>query len=268
MPFGLRPSRDRSRKAFMASFLHRSGIVALTLLLCPFLAGAAGPHASATLDRAGSAHAQTYRFWSYWHADGGSWNLATTGPSDHRPADGSVEGWRFTESSGSAGDSASPRPKPSFDGICASTPARQDAKRVAVVLDYGTAAEATEGRQPPEPRTACARVPSEADGGDVLAAIAEDEYLGDGRVCGIDGYPPGGCTETGSGAGADSTSPAEGPAATATAGSGDAPAAGASGGEAASGEGTPVGAIVAAAVGGLLVLVLAGAAAFRARRSG
>lgn len=230
-------------------------------LLLPLLAA---PQASATPGPAAVGDAQTYRFWSYWHADDGSWNLATTGPSDHQPVDGSVEGWRFTESSGSAGDSASPRPEPSFDRICASTPAQQGTKRVAVALDYGTAAEVPEGTHPPVPRTACAQVSPDADGSEVLEAVAEIQYLDDGQVCGIDAYPPAGCSGSGSGDGADSTSPGERSAA-ATAGSGDASGAASDGGK--TDAGPPVGAIVGTALGGLLVIVLGAAALLRARKS-
>jgi hypothetical protein len=35
-------------------------------------------------------------YWSYWHAKpGGSWTYSSTGPADHDPAPGTVEGWAF-----------------------------------------------------------------------------------------------------------------------------------------------------------------------------
>lgn len=238
----------------MTSLLRRSGIVALTL----FLAFAATGLVPTTLDPAPSAHAQTYRFWSYWHAQDSSWTLATEGPSSRQPAEGSVEGWRFTMSSGNAGDTADPRPEPSFGRICAGTPAQEGTKRVAVVLDYGTTEEAPGEAHPPALRTACARVPPDGDGSQVLAAIAEERYLNDGRVCSIDGYPRGACGD------AASKSSSE-PSATATTTAGSADSAG---GQAASGGGLPASAVVGTAIGGVLVAVLGGAAVSRARRSG
>ena len=68
-------------------------------------------------------------------------------------------------------------------------------KRVAVLVDFGVEADAREGEQPPAPYAACAQVPSNATGMQVLDAVAdvrsETSDFGP-ALCGIDGYPAAG----------------------------------------------------------------------------
>ncbi|NEC51261.1 hypothetical protein G3I18_22230, partial [Actinospica acidiphila] len=117
--------------------------------LLPLLAGA------------GQAQAAGYRYWSFWERDGSAWTYATVGPSLSRPADGDVVGFRFSVSEDS-GDAAKPRGEAGFDTICAKTPAEDGTKRVALVLDFGTPADAPSGERPPAARTACAQVAEDA----------------------------------------------------------------------------------------------------------
>ncbi|CAM5296740.1 SCO2322 family protein [Streptomyces fumanus] len=201
---------------------------------------------------AGQAEAAGYRYWSFWDRDGGRWTYATEGPSTARPADGDVQGFRFAVSEDS-GDAARPRGAAEFAEICADTPAKDGAKRVALVLDFGTAADAPSGETPPGRRTACARVASDATTADALAAVAGPlRYDTNALLCAIAGYPKTGCGEQ------VSDDADGGPAA-----AGDEPAGGdRDGGD--SGGGPSVGLFAGAAV----VAVL-GAAAFRqARRRG
>ncbi|WP_267883897.1 SCO2322 family protein, partial [Streptomyces sp. NRRL WC-3549] len=132
--------------------MRRTGRTAVLLLL----AGAV-----LTLLGAGSAQAAGYRYWSYWEGDGTTWAYATQGPSLVRPDDGSVQGFRFAVSEDSQ-DAARPRRTPDFGAICAGTPAEDGRKRIALVIDPGTAADAPDGEAPPAPRTACARVAADA----------------------------------------------------------------------------------------------------------
>lgn len=137
------------------------------------------------------AHAAAYRYWSFWQRDTatGDWTYAQTGPALSRPGDGSVEGWRFGVSP-DADSAARPRGAARFAAICDATPARPGTKRVALLLDFGTAADA------PAARTACARVPSDATSADALAAVAPPlRYNSAGLVCAITGYPATGCGE-------------------------------------------------------------------------
>ncbi|WKX70089.1 SCO2322 family protein [Streptomyces sp. XD-27] len=157
---------------------------------------------------AAPAHAQGYRYWSFWERDGDAWTYATQGPSTARPDDGETIGFRFAVSEDSR-NAAQPRGAADFDAICAGTPAKGDAKRVAVVIDFGTAAHAPDGETPPPARTACARVRSGASAAEALAAVAKPlRYGSSALLCGIADYPRSGCAEqadrSGTGSGADS----------------------------------------------------------------
>ncbi|MFJ8190558.1 SCO2322 family protein [Streptomyces sp. NPDC096094] len=144
---------------------------------------------------AGQAQAAGYRYWSFWDHDGDRWVYATQGPSLVRPSDGDVQGFRFAVSENS-GDAAKPRGAADFASICAKTPAEDGSKRVALVLDFGTASDAPSGETPPAPRTACARVSPDATTADALAAAAGPlRYNTSALLCGIAGYPKSGCGE-------------------------------------------------------------------------
>ncbi|MGW6295102.1 SCO2322 family protein [Streptomyces sp. NPDC055058] len=154
---------------------------------------------SAVLAGAGQAQAVGYRYWSFWERDGGQWTYATEGPSTARPADGDVQGFRFSVSEDS-GDAAKPRGAADFDTICAGTPAQDGRKRVALVLDFGTAADAPSGETPPDGRTVCARVAENATTAQALAAVAKPlRYNTNALLCAIEGYPESGCGEQVSG---------------------------------------------------------------------
>jgi hypothetical protein len=144
---------------------------------------------------AGQAQAAGYRYWSFWDRDGGKWVYATQGPSLVRPSDGDVQGFRFAVSENS-GDAAQPRGTADFASICAKTPAKDGSKRVALVLDFGTAPDAPSGETPPAPRTACAQVSPDATTADALAAVADPlRYNTNALLCAIAGYPKSGCGE-------------------------------------------------------------------------
>ncbi|WP_428832295.1 SCO2322 family protein, partial [Kitasatospora cinereorecta] len=149
-----------------------------------------------TLALATPAHATGYRYWSFWKWSGSAWAYQQQGPAGYVPPDGSVDGWRFALSPDGGQDAARPTATGDFAAACANTPAEAGRKRVAVVLDFGTAADAGNGAQPPAPRTACAAVPAGATSGEVLAAVAPPlRYDGNGMLCAIAGYPRAGCGE-------------------------------------------------------------------------
>ncbi|MEC4017759.1 SCO2322 family protein [Streptomyces sp. H27-D2] len=202
-----------------------------------------------------------YRYWSFWDRDGDSWSYATQGPSTARPSDGDVQGFRFAVSEDSR-DATEPRGAADFDAICADTAARDGRKRVALVIDFGTAADAPDGERPPAPRTECARVPEDASVGDALAATAKPlRYDSAALLCSITGYPETGCGEqvagSGSGSGGgESTPPSAGPGASAS-------------GSAAASDGSDSGdsGPSAGLIGGIAaVCLLAAAAVWQARR--
>ncbi|WP_406727746.1 SCO2322 family protein [Streptomyces sp. GD-15H] len=162
--------------------IRRAAVLFLAALL-PLLAGA------------GQAQAAGYRYWSFWDLGGDAWTYATQGPSTARPADGDVQGFRFAVSEDSA-DATQPRGAADFAAICAKTPAKDGEKRVALVIDFGTAADAPAGETPPAGRTACARVPSDATTAEALASVAEPlRYNPNALLCAIAGYPEKGCGE-------------------------------------------------------------------------
>lgn len=141
------------------------------------------------------AQATGYRYWSFWDRTGTTWTYATQGPSTAVPSDGDVQGFRFAVSEDSA-DATTPRGPASFTTICAHTPAQDGRKRVALVLDFGTAADAPSGERPPARRTECAVVSPDATTAETLAATAKPlRYNTDALLCAIAGYPRTGCGE-------------------------------------------------------------------------
>ncbi|MGW7576962.1 SCO2322 family protein [Streptomyces sp. NPDC054765] len=226
--------------------MRRTGIAGAVLLAGTVTGLAAGP-----------AEAQEYRYWSFWEGKGSSWAYATEGPATLRPADGAVEGFRFTVSADSAA-AGKPRAAAGFDAICHGTPAKDGRKRIGIVLDFGTAADAAGGEQPPKARTECAQVSEDASAGEALAAVARPlRYDSGALLCAIAGYPESGCADQVKGAGerASSASPSSGAAA-----GGDANGGGEAGG---GGDGGPS----AGLVGGVAAVVVLGAAAvWQARR--
>ncbi|MFD1828330.1 SCO2322 family protein [Streptomyces desertarenae] len=201
---------------------------------------------------AAPAHAQGYRYWSFWEREGGAWTYATQGPGTLRPGDGDVLGFRFAVSEDSA-EADQPRGEASFEAICGGTGAEPGAKRIALSVDFGEAADAPSGETPPEGRTACAVVPEDGTAAEALAAGLKPLRYGSGALlCAIAGYPRTGCGEQVSGSGRSGGAPSAG---TAAGPSGDA-----SGAD--SGGGPSVGLLVGAGA----VAVLGAAAVRQARR--
>jgi hypothetical protein len=245
--------------------------------------------AAALLACAGATPAQAddtgYRYWSFWEsqdgqdaADGNDWAYATQGPGTLRAGEGDILGFRFAVSA-EASDVQIPREEPDYDVICPPTEVPVDGNRVALVIDYGTAAHAPDGERPPEPatRSACAVVQDGATAADALADVAEElRYGADGLLCAIDGYPVQGCGEQvsadddapeadqadGGDAGDDPADDAGGDTADEPGGNPEAAAAeGDSGGDSG-----PGGSTLAVAAGVTVVGGLAVAAALRSRR--
>ncbi|MFF2348912.1 SCO2322 family protein [Kitasatospora sp. NPDC058115] len=172
---------------------------------------------------AAQAQAAGYRYWSFWRWSDGGWAYQQQGPAVHVPADGAVDGWRFAVSPDGGQDAARPGTPGDFAAVCAGTPAEAGRKRVAVVLDFGAAADAPGGESPPAPRTACAVVAPRASSAEVLATVAPPlRYDTNGLLCAIAGYPRGGCADQLGAAGApqEGERPAQGASAARTSPSG------------------------------------------------
>jgi len=149
-----------------------------------------------TVSGAPIAQATMYRYWTYWWADGSTWTFATAGPASALPEDGSVEGWRFGIAglTGDAKKAPAVDPSDAFARACATTPAEQGRKRVALVIDPGTPEHAPANEQPGQLILACASTELSASGYQVLRSITEVR-TDDGLVCAIGGYPATGCAE-------------------------------------------------------------------------
>lgn len=153
-----------------------------------FIATALSPLALST----SPAHAGTYAYWSYWHDTGAGWKYSGCGAyypqGDCVPADGTIEGWRFTVSS--EGGAQPPRYSQGFDAACASTPVMQGKKRVAIVVDFGTQRDASD-----RPLLARCATGGASDNGGVMLQSKYAVTSSEGFVCTIESYPKSGCGE-------------------------------------------------------------------------
>jgi hypothetical protein len=130
-----------------------------------------------------------YRFWGYYQWSGGQWAFAQKGADGVVPADGAVEGWRYAL--GGAKPRV-PRAAGDFEAVCGKTPAESGKKRVALVVDPGTPADALSGETPGPATGTCVVTDVQATGAKILAA-AGPVRIEKGLTCGIAGYPAKGC---------------------------------------------------------------------------
>ncbi len=135
---------------------------------------------------ASNAEATSYRFWSYWVGSDSGWTFSSQGAS-RRPANGTVDGWRFAVSEASS-STTPPRHTASFARICGATPPQEGKKRVGLVVDFGTTADAPDGETPPALVTTCVVAPEDANGYTVLASAVQLRTDA-GLICGMNGYP-------------------------------------------------------------------------------
>jgi len=131
-----------------------------------------------------------WRYWGYFQAKPGeqSWSYALTGPTTVIP-EGSVEGWAFTFSGDDVPDAATPKFSPNFSKICGSTQQISGKKRVALVIDFGSAILRPRGELLPRSFVRCVVVDKSATGIDILNSAVKVRYASSGYVCGINSYP-------------------------------------------------------------------------------
>jgi hypothetical protein len=133
-----------------------------------------------------------FRYWNYSHLNGDTFEFAQTGPGDFTPKDGDVEGWRFGTSTASTGiEPRADLAEVDFDSVCGDTEAADGEKRVAVLVDYGVAADA-DGAEVPDPIAECAVVPQDANGQQTLESVV-DLRTDQSMICALNGYPAQGC---------------------------------------------------------------------------
>ena len=139
-----------------------------------------------------TAHAADtgWRYWGYFQAAPGAtkWTPAMTGPTVN-VADGAVEGWAFTFSSDAIPDAKAPKVAPSFSTICGKTKAVAGKKRVAVMVDFGSAVLRPKGETTPRLIQKCVVTDKSALGIDVLGLAVKVRAEGSGFICGLNGYP-------------------------------------------------------------------------------
>lgn len=163
------------------------------------LAGTVAAVSAVTMTAAPAQAASEYRWWGYWFASPGAsgWTYASVGPAGHRVDDGAVEGWRFAVA---VPNPSAPSPRLSaagaFDRICGGTPRPDGKDRVALVVDFGTGADAPPGEHPPTSsvRVSCVVVDDRSNALDVLTGAGYHARSdGSGLVCGLQGYPRSEC---------------------------------------------------------------------------
>jgi len=141
---------------------------------------------------AAPVQASEYRYWTYWTSTAQDWAFSSLGPAFRPAEEGIIEGWRLAV----AGVDATKPPREQVADVyvraCGDVDRQPGILRIAVVLDYGTAADAPAGEIPPSPVIACAEVPEGATGFDALKSITEIRSER-GFVCGLSGYPAAGC---------------------------------------------------------------------------
>lgn len=170
------------------TIVHR--LRARTAVLCAAVLGAV----LLSLSLAPPANAApAYRFWGYFQLKGDTWSFAQKGADQTKPADGAVEGWRYALAAQT--DTRTPRDAPTFGEICAGTKAKKGTKRVGLVLDFGRPADAGSGagKRPAQAGKACAQVPTDATGAEVLAAATGKVRVEKGMTCAILDWPAKGC---------------------------------------------------------------------------
>lgn len=166
--------------------------------------------AAALLLSAVPASAASYRYWSFWEGTGSGWTYQQSDPNTFIPADGSVDGWRFGVSTGTA-DTVKPRTAPDFATACAHTPAVSGKKRVAVVIDYGTVADSGGSTAPPATVVRCVTLAEDSSSAQLLAVSEPPlRYDASGMLCSISGYPQSGCGQVVSGAASTTASSSPG----------------------------------------------------------
>ncbi|CAB4907222.1 unannotated protein [freshwater metagenome] len=141
---------------------------------------------------AAPVQASEYRYWTYWTSTTQDWAFSSLGPA-FRPADESIiEGWRLAVT----GVDATKPPRVEVADVyvraCGDVTPKAGILRIAVVLDYGTSADAPVDESPPGLVIACAAVPEGSTGFDALKSIT-DIRSERGFVCGLSGYPATGC---------------------------------------------------------------------------
>ncbi|HET7173705.1 MAG TPA: SCO2322 family protein [Nocardioidaceae bacterium] len=138
-----------------------------------------------------------YTYWGYYRWDPGkhTWAYMPVGANSTKqlPADGSVYGFRWALV---VKEPRLPRAAGSFSAICGNQTAPAGRKRVALIVDFGTAADDPGGGTPPTAEGLCAVVPTADTVQQALESVTPVRTAASGLICGIGGYPANGCGST------------------------------------------------------------------------
>lgn len=142
------------------------------------------------------AHAESqFRYWSFWQSEGNEWSLASVGAGSVPVSQGAVQGWRFITAGVNAGAELAPRIEPNFLQLCGdSADPKPGYVTMAIVIDYGTEADYSDGTVPPSPRFTCVTVAGDSTSAMALAQVSTVRENA-GFVCGLDQLPASGCGE-------------------------------------------------------------------------
>ena len=137
----------------------------------------------------------SYSYWGFYQWNGAkhAWQFSPVGANDKQTAGsttGAVYGFRWALV---VKTPRPPRAAGDFAAICGDAKAPAGKKRIAFVIDFGTAADSPSSQRPPAPRGVCAVVPSSATAQQALDSVASLRTNSSALICGIDGYPSSGC---------------------------------------------------------------------------
>jgi hypothetical protein len=149
-----------------------------------------------TLSLAPPAHAAEpqFRYWTYWTGTADGWQFSPVGPAFRDAQEGVVEGWRLAVTGVTATTPPRELPGTAFADVCGGRSDSPDTVRVAIVIDFGTPADAPTAEQPPAAIRTCVEVDDGASGFDALRDVV-DIRSERGLICGLAGYPRTGCAE-------------------------------------------------------------------------
>jgi len=141
---------------------------------------------------AAPAQASEFRYWTYWTSTTQDWAFSSLGPAFRPAEEGIIEGWRLAVTGVDATKPPRVEVADTYVRACGDVMPKAGILRIAVVLDYGTSADAPADQPPPGLVIACAEVSEGSTGFDALKSIT-DIRSERGFVCGLSGYPATGC---------------------------------------------------------------------------
>jgi hypothetical protein len=137
-----------------------------------------------------ASHAETYKYWSLWEGQNGSWEASQTSASEMKLKEGSVMATKYVETEEALTAADTPTQPTEYQTLCPDSPdSGNGTVNVAVVLDYGDSTLTPEAESTPQSETVCVAVPEPATGATALSEAAIVSATSDGFITTINGYP-------------------------------------------------------------------------------